>query len=90
MEALFQQEQLLVLRLINYLRFIPEYLAFDARYSGMKPRLEYERNHIMNDISVGLLPGLTTTSRQIKRSLGLLALHCMASFDGTYHSTGGV
>ena len=44
----------------------------------------------MNDISVGLLPGLTTTSRQITRSLGLLALHCMASFDGTYHSTGGV
>ena len=42
------------------------------------------------DINVGLLPGLTTTSRQINRSLGLLALHCMASFDGPYHSTGGV
>ena len=42
------------------------------------------------DISVGLLPGLTTTSRQINRSLGLLALHCMASFDGPYHSIGGV
>ena len=42
------------------------------------------------DISVGLLPGLTTTSRQINRSLGLLALHCNASFDRPYHSTGGV
>ena len=42
------------------------------------------------DISVGLLPGLPTTSRQINRSLSFLSLHCMASFDGPYHSIGGV